>query len=114
MTYQRAIDRKRYLTSRHFYTRGDLDESASQIVDPMLPGEAFGGDVLGQQALQRIFESLPEHQRKLIEFFFFEGYTFREIAAKRGERLENVRHNYYRALEKLRKHMMKFSTSNTK
>ena len=28
MTYHRAIDRRRYLQSRHFYTRFDLDEAA--------------------------------------------------------------------------------------
>ena len=29
MTYQRAIDRRRYLQSRHFYTRLDLDGAES-------------------------------------------------------------------------------------
>src|SRR5882672_1206685 len=33
MTYQRAIDRRRYLQSRHFYTRVDLD-GGTELVDP--------------------------------------------------------------------------------
>jgi DNA-directed RNA polymerase specialized sigma24 family protein len=31
MTHRRAISRRRYLTSRHFYTRVDLDDSAIEI-----------------------------------------------------------------------------------
>ena len=33
MTYRRAISRRRYLTSRHFYTHLDLDQAADQIGD---------------------------------------------------------------------------------
>ena len=33
MTYRRAISRRRYLTSRHFYTRLDLDQAANQLGD---------------------------------------------------------------------------------
>src|ERR1700757_5023616 len=31
MTYRRAISRRRYLTSRHFYTHLDLDQAADQM-----------------------------------------------------------------------------------
>ena len=33
MTYRRAISRRRYLTSRHFYTHLDLDQAANQLAD---------------------------------------------------------------------------------
>src|SRR5437879_5323401 len=33
MTYRRAISRRRYLTSRHFYSHVELDEAASQLSD---------------------------------------------------------------------------------
>ena len=33
MTYRRAISRRRYLTSRHFYTHVDLDQAADQMAD---------------------------------------------------------------------------------
>src|SRR6266404_9896952 len=32
MAYRRAISRRRYLTSRHFYTRLDLDDTESELV----------------------------------------------------------------------------------
>jgi RNA polymerase sigma-70 factor (ECF subfamily) len=47
-------------------------------------------------------ESLPEAQRKTIEMFFFEGLDFKEIARRRNEKFSNVRHHYYRGLQRLR------------
>ena len=34
IAYRRAISRRRYLTSRDFYTRVELDEAAHQLTDP--------------------------------------------------------------------------------
>src|SRR3984885_644719 len=34
MAHRRAISRRRYLTSRHLYTRLDLDDTASELADP--------------------------------------------------------------------------------
>src|SRR5690348_8591369 len=34
MTYRRALCRRRYLTTRHFYRRLDLDEVADELTDP--------------------------------------------------------------------------------
>src|SRR5579864_1854709 len=34
MTYRRAISRRRYLTSRHFYTHLDLDQAANRLGHP--------------------------------------------------------------------------------
>jgi RNA polymerase sigma-70 factor (ECF subfamily) len=47
-------------------------------------------------------ESLPEAQRQTIEMFFFEGLDFKEIARRRNEKFSNVRHHYYRGLQRLR------------
>src|SRR5215472_12186830 len=33
MTYRRAISRRRYLNTRHFYTRVDLEQAANQLAD---------------------------------------------------------------------------------
>jgi RNA polymerase sigma-70 factor (ECF subfamily) len=35
---------------------------------------------------------------------FFEGCEFMEIAEKLGQSYVNIRHHYYRGLEKFRKH----------
>jgi RNA polymerase sigma-70 factor (ECF subfamily) len=46
---------------------------------------------------------LSESQRQTLHLFFFEGYTFEEIASKTGQTVGNARNHYYRGLQKLRK-----------
>jgi RNA polymerase sigma-70 factor (ECF subfamily) len=105
MTYHRAIDRRRYLHSRHFYTRLDLDGVAD------LPGSGSEnrenddllGHLVGNTTVQGLLDTLTEDQRNTLSLHFFEGYTFDEIAEKLGQSQGNVRNHYYRGLDKLRK-----------
>jgi len=52
-----------------------------------------------------ILSALRQAQRRTLEMFFFEGLTLKEIAQRRNESFSNVRHHYYRGLEKLRFYM---------
>jgi RNA polymerase sigma-70 factor, ECF subfamily len=107
MTYRRAISRRRYLTSRHFYTHLDLDEAANQLRDPSAElgrtEDSMSGEIGRKGALESWFAELSESQRQTLHLFFFQGYTFEEIAAKLGQTVGNARNHYYRGLEKLRK-----------
>jgi RNA polymerase sigma-70 factor, ECF subfamily len=108
MAYRRAISRRRYLTSRHFYTRLDLEDAASQLADPrtsIRPLEDSIDARLGNGSLQRVFETLSENQRQTLRLFFIEGYTLDEIAAKLGQSRGNVKHHYFRGLERVRKEL---------
>jgi RNA polymerase sigma-70 factor, ECF subfamily len=107
MTYRRAISRRRYLTSRHFYTHLDLDQAANQLGELSTESGRHNGSMEGsldrREALQSWFAELSEGQRQTLHLFFFEGYTFEEIAAKLGQTVGNARNHYYRGLKKLRK-----------
>jgi RNA polymerase sigma-70 factor (ECF subfamily) len=107
MTYCRAISRRRYLTSRHFYTHIDLDQAADRLGSSEAGScelEASLNDGLDRRdTLQGCFTKLSESQRQTLRLFFFEGYTFDEIAAELGQTVGNARNHYYRGLEKLRK-----------
>jgi RNA polymerase sigma-70 factor (ECF subfamily) len=107
MTYRRAISRRRYLTSRHFYTHLDLDQAADRIGDVSTragrPPDPMNRILERKEALHSWFAELSESQRQTLHLFFFEGYTFEEIAAKLGQTVGNARNHYYRGLEKLRK-----------
>ena len=107
MTYRRAISRRRYLTSRHFYTHLDLDQATKQLGDTnaasFRPEASMAEAVDRKEAMQNWFAELSESQRQTLQLFFFEGYTFEEIAAKLGQTVGNARNHYYRGLEKLRK-----------
>ncbi len=107
MTYRRAISRRRYLTSRHFYTRLDLDQAENELGDlPSKSGRyenSREGALDREEALQSWCNELSESQQQTLHLFFFEGYTFEEIAAKLGQTVGNARNHYYRGLDKLRK-----------
>ncbi len=106
MAYQRAIERRRRLASRHFYKREDLQSSASQVVGTPTTERDYSPDaVFGRNGLQKVLGALSEDQRETLRLYFFEGYTLAEISAKLGQPLGNVRNHYYRALGKLRKQM---------
>jgi RNA polymerase sigma-70 factor (ECF subfamily) len=104
MTYQRAIDRRRYLHSRHFYTRLDLD-GAEDMADSRQgreEGELWTG-MVGNATIGGLLDTLTQDQRNTLMLYFFEGYAFAEIAEKLNQSLGNIRNHYYRGLEKLRK-----------
>jgi RNA polymerase sigma-70 factor (ECF subfamily) len=49
------------------------------------------------------FEDLTQMQRRTLELFYFQGMELREISQRLGEPIGNVRHHFYRGLERLRK-----------
>ncbi|HJT71924.1 MAG TPA: sigma-70 family RNA polymerase sigma factor [Terriglobales bacterium] len=106
MTYRRAISRRRYLTSRHFYTHVDLDQAADRLPGALSEsgnGNSLDGVLERKQAWESWLAELTESQRQTLHLFFFEGYTFEEIASKTGQTVGNARNHYYRGLQKLRK-----------
>lgn len=108
MAYRRAISRRRYLTTRHFYTRLDLDDAASELADPGTRPAKLDDSIDGSienGRLQKVFAALSEDQRQTLSFFFIEGYTLDEIAAKLGQSRGNVKHHYFRGLDRLRKEL---------
>jgi RNA polymerase sigma-70 factor (ECF subfamily) len=106
MAYQRAIERRRYLATRHFYQREDIQSSVSHLVgNPTVENDYSAEAVFGRNGLEKIVDALSEDQRETLRLHFFEGYTMPEISAKLGQPLGNVRHHYYRGLDKLRKQM---------
>jgi len=97
--YSRSTNRRNYLLVRHLYNKADvsaIDEAASFWSPSRL--QLQESSRLATEAL----ESLPEAQRQTIEMFFFEGLDFKEIARRRNEKFSNVRHHYYRGLQRLR------------
>jgi RNA polymerase sigma-70 factor (ECF subfamily) len=98
--YHRAINRRQHLQGREFYKSTELEEADS------LPVEAhatFGMSSLEiKQLVRKSMVALPEEQRSVIEMASYQGLTMREIADRTGDSFANVRHHYYRGLQKLR------------
>ncbi len=106
MAYQRAIERRRYLATRQFYKREEIQDNTSHLVGMPTTENDYSADaVFGRNGLEKALGTLSEDQRETLRLYFFDGYTLAEISAKLGQPLGNVRHHYYRALDRLRKQM---------
>lgn len=107
MAYHRAIERRRYLATRHFYAPGDSQANAERLVGTPTSEEDYSPEaVFGRNGLQKLMDTLSQDQRETLRLYFFEGYTLTEISGKLGQTLGNVRNHYYRALDRLRRAML--------
>jgi len=98
ITYHRAFNRRKFLNHRQangaeIFNERRVNQTVLQPSTDQIDGKAI---------LARLRDHLSPAQRQTLELYFFEGYTFREIAERSGETLGNVRHHYYRALDTLR------------
>jgi RNA polymerase sigma-70 factor (ECF subfamily) len=98
IAYHRAIDRRRYLANRQHYDAPVFDEQVSDVGIAPLSTDVIDGKAI----LDTLRKTLSMDQRETLELHLFEGYSLREIAERNGQSVGNVRHHYYRALERLR------------
>jgi RNA polymerase sigma-70 factor (ECF subfamily) len=97
--YHRGMSRRQHLSLRNFYNNAEISE---------LTGELPTSDVvhLNDQEIRQLvteaLKSLNETQSRVLKLAYFEGLSLREIAERTGDSLGNVRHHYYRGLNKLR------------
>ena len=98
----RSLDRKAHLIRRGFYLGTDI----SSLDDTLLGGTDLDREIgsrLNREELKKAFVELPEAQRRTLELFYFEGLNLREISERFNQPLGNIRHHFYRGLERLRK-----------
>jgi RNA polymerase sigma-70 factor (ECF subfamily) len=98
IAYHRAINRRQYLGIRQHYTAQEINKE--QV--PAGREGLFISEIDAREILNRLRGELSPEQRHTLELFFFEGYSLREIADKTSQTIGNVRHQYYRGLERLR------------
>ena len=106
VAYTQALIRRRQLKTHGFYS--------SPITDKTFENSSWGTKgthydntvegYFGRNGWRSVWDSLTEWQRETLRLHFYEGCTFTEIAEKLGQSYVNIRHHYYRGLEKLRKH----------
>ncbi len=104
VAYSRARDRKAHLLRTGFYLRTDI-ESTGLDGTLLEQGDAEReiGARLDLDRLQFAFQELTPLQRETLKMFYFEDLELREISERLQEPLGNVRHHFYRGLERLRK-----------
>lgn len=102
IAFSRALDRRDHLSRRSYYSGTNLE----LLGDTLVASTDVEGEIetrLDRVHLEKAFEELPPVQRRTLEMFYFEGLELREISERLDESLGNVRHYFYRGLERLRK-----------
>jgi RNA polymerase sigma-70 factor, ECF subfamily len=102
IAFSRSRDRRAHLWRRGFYSGTDIDS-----LDDTLQGQ---GDIEREVGLRidfshllSAFEDLTQMQRTTLALFYFQGLELKEISQRLNEPFGNVRHHFYRGLERLRK-----------
>ena len=104
IAYRRALDQKTHLRRKRFYHRADIDSPA--LHEELVERGDMEREVEARLDFGRLragFEELTEIQRQTLKMFYFEDIGLREISERLHEPLGNVRHHFYRGLERLRK-----------
>jgi RNA polymerase sigma-70 factor (ECF subfamily) len=103
--YYQALQRRMHIAARKQCSSNALETNGRDVTaycsattgyDLSLEG------LMGRARLREMLESLTEDQWETLRLHFFEGYTLSEIAEKKEQTLGNIRHHFYRGLEKLR------------
>jgi RNA polymerase sigma-70 factor (ECF subfamily) len=102
VAFSRALDRKAHLSRRGFYNGTEIESLDDTLVGKS-DVERETGAKLDFAHLQKAFEDLTLMQRRTLELFYFEGFELKEISERLHEPFGNVRHHFYRGLERLRK-----------
>jgi len=99
--YHRAVNRRQHLNSRDFYKSEELEEAIKiRPVETHATFRLSSGET--KELVRQSMTSLSATQKSVIEMACYEGLSMREIADRTGDSFVNVRHHYYRGLQKLR------------
>lgn len=99
--YHRAINRRQHLSARSFYSQTNLETVENRVPETV---STLGRltQVERKHLLREGLATLGGAQKRVIELATSNGLSMKEIADKTGDSLLNVRHHYYRGLQKLR------------
>jgi RNA polymerase sigma-70 factor (ECF subfamily) len=111
--YHRAINRRQHLQGREFYKDAELAEEDLES-RPVEAHATFGlSSPETKELVRQSMASLSNEQKSVIELACYEGLSMREISERTGESFANVRHHYYRGLQKLRSLILGDRKANT-
>jgi RNA polymerase sigma-70 factor (ECF subfamily) len=100
--YTRAIDQRRRLESRRFYSAIQLQDLPA---NSLVRSECLSSGLSIEEASRLIeqgMQQLDEKQSRTVEAYFFRGLCLNEIALELDDSLGNVRHYLYRGIAKMR------------
>jgi len=97
--YHLSLNRRRHLAVRQFYSSEEISE-INELTPLLEPGAMTYPEK--RHLVEQTLSTLNGAQKQVLEMAFFDGLNLKEIADKTGETPGNVRHHYYRGIDKLR------------
>jgi RNA polymerase sigma-70 factor (ECF subfamily) len=116
--YSRSLNRRKYLSlhqSNGHNGNGNGHSKAAELEPAITPDPSSALTLEERQT--KIINSLgdlPAKHRRAIELIYFESLSLREVSEKMGESIGNVRHFYYRGIQKLRLAFTELAAKNGK
>src|ERR1700731_4434751 len=101
--YTRAIDQRRHLESRRYYTSLQIEELEPEVLARDVSLASGLSLEEGTRLIEQGLEQLDDKQRAAVTAYFFRGLSLNEIARELGESFGNARHHLYRGLERMRR-----------
>jgi len=101
--YTRAIDQRRHLESRRYYTSVQIEELEPEVLARDVSLASGLSLEEGTRLIEQGLEQLDHKQRAAVMAYFFRGLSVNEIARELGESFGNARHHLYRGLERMRR-----------
>jgi RNA polymerase sigma-70 factor (ECF subfamily) len=102
--YYKSLKRRRYLALRGAFEKEQIDafepSESSHVPDGGVEEYSSNQEMLA--VIQQGMAELTPNQQEVVQLVCFEGLLLSEIAERTEESLGNVRHYYYRGIEKLR------------
>jgi RNA polymerase sigma-70 factor (ECF subfamily) len=102
--YYQALQRRMQLAARNPCSSVSVENcaEAADASSMVMEYDRSLEGLIGRTRLREMLDCLTEDQWETLRLHFFEGYTLSEIAQKRGQSVGNIRHHFYRGMEKLR------------
>jgi len=97
--YHRGMSRRQHLNIRNFYKNADIADLHGELLSTEV---THFNDQEIRQLVTQALGSLNETQSRVLKLAYFEGLSLKEISDRTNETLGNVRHHYYRGLNRLR------------
>ena len=107
VAYIQVFLRRCHLNSWRFYSFVNMDKTNGNgcVVNGVPDYDHSVEGLFGRNGWKEILGQLTADQQETLRLHFFEGYTLEEIGEKMGQSYVNVRHHYYRGLDKIRRHI---------
>jgi len=103
IAYHLSLNRRAHLKHRSFYSAQEITE-VEELLPLLDPWAMNYGEK--KRLVEQALTTLNSTQREVLELAFFEGLTMAEIAQRTGASVGNVRHAYYRSIDRLRSQLV--------